>query len=104
MKRHDQKYLVSLFLLVFFTVWGTMFLFSESSFQRLQHFTVQKPEFRRQSLSAPMQDYLANTGDPGREAALYWMATDFSAREFPGPFSEETFQRLFSRWRTKAGW
>ena len=55
MKRRDQKCLVSLFLLAFFTVWGTMFLFSESSFQRLQHFTVQKPEFRRQSLSAPMQ-------------------------------------------------
>lgn len=104
MKRHDQKYLVSLFLLAFFTVWGTMFLFSESSFQRLQHFTVQKPEFRRQSLSAPMQDYLANTGDPGRETALYWMATDFSAGKFPGPFSEETFQRLFFRWRTKEGW
>ena len=51
-----------------------------------------------------MQVYLKQAADPGRDVGLYWMATDFENRRFPGKVSPSGFQKLYSQWRNQTGW
>lgn len=65
---------------------------------------VSQPDFRRQPVSETMQVYLKQAADPGRDVGLYWMATDFENRRFPGKVSPSGFQKLYRQWRNQTGW
>lgn len=98
------SYFAGIFLLAFFAVLNTGVLISVSGFQRLQKPVVSQPDFRRQPVSETMQVYLKQATDPGRDVGLYWMATDFENRRFPGKVSPSGFQKLYRQWRNQTGW
>ena len=47
---------------------------------------------------------MKQAADPGRDVGLYWMATDFENRRFPGKVSPSGFQKLYRQWRNQTGW
>ena len=104
MRHRYISYFAGIFLLAFFAVLNTGVLISVSGFQRLQKPVVSQPDFRRQPVSETMQVYLKQAADPGRDVGLYWMATDFENRRFPGKVSPSGFQKLYSQWRNQTGW
>ena len=104
MRHRYISYFAGIFLLAFFAVLNTGVLISVSGFQRLQKPVVSQPDFRRQPVSETMQVYLKQAEDPGRDVGLYWMATDFENRRFPGKVSPSGFQKLYSQWRNQTGW
>lgn len=104
MRHRYISYFAGIFLLAFFAVLNTRVLISVSGFQRLQKPVVSQPDFRRQPVSETMQVYLKQAADPGRDVGLYWMATDFENRRFPGKVSPSGFQKLYSQWRNQTGW
>ena len=104
MRHRYISYFAGIFLLAFFAVLNTGVLISVSGFQRLQNPVVSQPDFRRQPVSETMQVYLKQAADPGRDVGLYWMATDFENRRFPGKVSPSGFQKLYSQWRNQTGW
>ena len=104
MRHRYISYFAGIFLLAFFAVLNTGVLISVSGFQRLQNPVVSQPDFRRQPVSETMQVYLKQATDPGRDVGLYWMATDFENRRFPGKVSPSGFQKLYSQWRNQTGW
>ena len=104
MRHRYISYFAGIFLLAFFAVLNTGVLISVSGFQRLQKPVVSQPDFRRQPVSETMQVYLKQATDPGRDVGLYWMATDFENRRFPGKVSPSGFQKLYRQWRTQTGW
>ena len=104
MRHRYISYFAGIFLLAFFAVLNTGVLISVSGFQRLQKPVVSQPDFRRQPVSETMQVYLKQATDPGREVGLYWMATDFENRRFPGKVSPSGFQKLYRQWRNQTGW
>ena len=104
MRHRYISYFAGIFLLAFFAVLNTGVLISVSGFQRLQKPVVSQPDFRRQPVSETMQVYLKQAADPGRDVGLYWMATDFENRRFPGKVSPSGFQKLYRQWRNQAGW
>lgn len=104
MRHRYISYFAGIFLLAFFAVLNTGVLISVSGFQRLQKLVVSQPDFRRQPVSETMQVYLKQAADPGRDVGLYWMATDFENRRFPGKVSPSGFQKLYSQWRNQTGW
>lgn len=104
MRHRYISYFAGIFLLAFFAVLNTGVLISVSGFQRLQKPVVSQPDFRRQPVSETMQVYLKQATDPGRDVGLYWMATDFENRRFPGKVSPSGFQKLYSQWRNQTGW
>ena len=103
MRHRYISYFAGIFLLAFFAVLNTGVLISVSGFQRLQKPVVSQPDFRRQPVSETMQVYLKQAADPGRDVGLYWMATDFENRRFPGKVSPSGFQKLYSQWRNQTG-
>ena len=104
MRHRYISYFAGIFLLAFFAVLNTGVLTSVSGFQRLQKPVVSQPDFRRQPVSETMQVYLKQATDPGRDVGLYWMATDFENRRFPGKVSPSGFQKLYRQWRNQTGW
>lgn len=104
MRHRYISYFAGIFLLAFFAVLNTGVLISVSGFQRLQKPVVSQPDFRRQPVSETMQVYLKQAADPGRDVGLYWMATDFENRRFPGKVSPSGFQKLYRQWRNQTGW
>lgn len=104
MRHRYISYFAGIFLLAFFAVLNTGVLISVSGFQRLQKPVVSQPDFRRQPVSETMQVYLKQATDPGRDVGLYWMATDFENRRFPGKVSPSGFQKLYRQWRNQTGW
>lgn len=104
MRHRYISYFAGIFLLAFFAVLNTGVLISVSGFQRLQNPVVSQPDFRRQPVSETMQVYLKQAADPGRDVGLYWMATDFENRRFPGKVSPSGFQKLYRQWRNQTGW
>ena len=104
MRHRYISYFAGIFLLAFFAVLNTGVLISVSGFQRLQKPVVSQPDFRRQPVSETMQVYLKQAADPGRDMGLYWMATDFENRRFPGKVSPSGFQKLYRQWRNQTGW
>lgn len=104
MRHRYISYFAGIFLLAFFAVLNTGVLISVSGFQRLQKPMVSQPDFRRQPVSETMQVYLKQATDPGRDVGLYWMATDFENRRFPGKVSPSGFQKLYRQWRNQTGW
>lgn len=104
MRHRYISYFAGIFLLAFFAVLNTGVLISVSGFQRLQNPVVSQPDFRRQPVSETMQVYLKQATDPGRDVGLYWMATDFENRRFPGKVSPSGFQKLYRQWRNQTGW
>ena len=104
MRHRYISYFAGIFLLAFFAVLNTGVLISVSGFQRLQKPGVSQPDFRRQPVSETMQVYLKQAADPGRDVGLYWMATDFENRRFPGKVSPSGFQKLYRQWRNQTGW
>lgn len=104
MRHRYISYFAGIFLLAFFAVLNTGVLISVSGFQRLQKPVVSQPDFRRQPVSETMQVYLKQAADPGRDVGLYWMATDFEKRRFPGKVSPSGFQKLYRQWRNQTGW
>lgn len=104
MRHRYISYFAGIFLLAFFAVLNTGVLISVSGFQRLQKPVVSQPDFRRQPVSETMQVYLKQAADPGRDVGLYWMATDFESRRFPGKVSPSGFQKLYRQWRNQTGW
>lgn len=104
MRHRYISYFAGIFLLAFFAVLNTGILISVSGFQRLQKPVVSQPDFRRQPVSETMQVYLKQATDPGRDVGLYWMATDFENRRFPGKVSPSGFQKLYRQWRNQTGW
>lgn len=104
MRHRYISYFAGIFLLAFFAVLNTGVLISVSGFQRLQKLVVSQPDFRRQPVSETMQVYLKQAADPGRDVGLYWMATDFENRRFPGKVSPSGFQKLYRQWRNQTGW
>ena len=104
MRHRYISYFAGIFLLAFFVVLNTGVLISVSGFQRLQKPVVSQPDFRRQPVSETMQVYLKQAADPGRDVGLYWMATDFENRRFPGKVSPSGFQKLYRQWRNQTGW
>ena len=104
MRHRYISYFAGIFLLAFFAVSNTGVLISVSGFQRLQKPVVSQPDFRRQPVSETMQVYLKQATDPGRDVGLYWMATDFENRRFPGKVSPSGFQKLYRQWRNQTGW
>ena len=103
MRHRYISYFAGIFLLAFFAVLNTGVLISVSGFQRLQKPVVSQPDFRRQPVSETMQVYLKQATDPGRDVGLYWMATDFENRRFPGKVSPSGFQKLYRQWRNQTG-
>ena len=104
MRHRYISYFAGIFLLAFFAALNTGVLISVSGFQRLQKPVVSQPDFRRQPVSETMQVYLKQATDPGRDVGLYWMATDFENRRFPGKVSPSGFQKLYRQWRNQTGW
>ena len=104
MRHRYISYFAGIFLLAFFAVLNTGVLISVSGFQRLQNPVVSQPDFRGQPVSETMQVYLKQAADPGRDVGLYWMATDFENRRFPGKVSPSGFQKLYRQWRNQTGW
>lgn len=104
MRHRYISYFAGIFLLAFFAVLNTGVLISVSGFQRLQKPVVSQPDFRRQPVSETMRVYLKQATDPGRDVGLYWMATDFESRRFPGKVSPSGFQKLYRQWRNQTGW
>ena len=104
MRHRYISYFAGIYLLAFFAVLNTGVLISVSGFQRLQKPVVSQPDFRRQPVSETMQVYLKQATDPGRDVGLYWMATDFENRRFPGKVSPSGFQKLYRQWRNQTGW
>ena len=104
MRHRYISYFAGIFLLAFFAVLNTGVLISVSGFQRLQKPVVSQPDFRRQPVSETMQVYLKQAADPGRDVGLYWMATEFENRRFPGKVSPSGFQKLYRQWRNQTGW
>lgn len=104
MRHRYISYFAGIFLLAFFAVLNTGVLISVSGFQRLQKPVVSQPDFRRQPVSETMQVYLKQATDLGRDVGLYWMATDFENRRFPGKVSPSGFQKLYRQWRNQTGW
>lgn len=104
MRHRYISYFAGIFLLAFFAVLNTGVLISVSGFQRLQKPVVSQPDFRRQPVSETMQVYLKQATDPGRDVGLYWMATDFENRRFPGKVSPSGFQKQYRQWRNQTGW
>ena len=104
MRHRYISYFAGIFLLALFAVLNTGVLISVSGFQRLQKPVVSQPDFRRQPVSETMQVYLKQATDPGRDVGLYWMATDFENRRFPGKVSPSGFQKLYRQWRNQTGW
>ena len=104
MRHRYISYFAGIFLLAFFAVLNTGVLISVSGFQRLQKPVVSQPDFRRQPVSETMQVYLKQAADPVRDVGLYWMATDFENRRFPGKVSPSGFQKLYRQWRNQTGW
>ena len=104
MCRQSFKCLAAIFFLTFFSVLNTANLISVSRFQKVQASVITLQEFRRQPVSDKMQEYLKQSVDPGRDLGIYWMATDFEHRRFPGKISTAEFQKLYRVWREQRGW
>ena len=101
MRHRYISYFAGIFLLAFFVVLNTGVLISVSGFQRLQNPVVSQPDFRRQPVSETMQVYLKQAADPGRDVGLYWMATDFENRRFPGKSHLPDFRSCTANGETK---
>ena len=104
MRHRYISYFAGIFLLAFFAVLNTGVLISVSGFQRLQKPVVSQPDFRRQPVSNKPAWFQKQAADPGRDVGLYWMATDFENRRFPGKVSPSGFQKLYRQWRNQTGW
>lgn len=95
---------VLLFLLAFFSAVLTSFLFRTAGYYRMTEDLVEKASFRSQTLPEEILDYMRTSSDPGKTAALYWMATDFGTTPFPGGLNAKTMQIQQQIWETKPGW
>lgn len=114
MRRTDKKftklrarflqYAGILFLLTFFSAIEIRFLINEGSFQRLGEPLIEQERFRSQQIGQELSTYLKTAEDPGLHVALYWMASDFGAGEFPGGFTVESFQKQDQIWSGRKGW
>ncbi len=98
------KYLLILFLLVFFSVLAIHSLFRVSVYHRLNPDCIRHSTFRSQPLSEEMLEYLKSSGDPGLDVALYWMVTNFGKYSFPGGLTTDAFQLQRLTWEQQEGW
>lgn len=100
--KKQAKYMVLLFLCVFFTVLWIGQLRYQSEESRLSPEILSSDAFRRQSISKEAMDAISGMDQPGSMLAVYWLESDFGQED--GPVSETEVLSARKRWERARGW
>ncbi len=104
MRQRVIRLCIIVFLCAFFSELVILKVVSESKLERLNENTVQKMEYRDQEIGEEMLAYIKESENPGEDAGLYLLESQFGYQKFLYPYTENTFQHLREKWKKSEGW
>lgn len=105
MKRKQlHNLLLILFLVSFFSEIWIVHLTETSELERLSVETVTSMNFRDQEIGEEMLEYISVQKNPAQKVGLYLLESKFGYQKFNDSFSDNSFERLYKKWKKCDGW
>lgn len=99
-----SKFIVTVFLLAFFSEVGIVKLIETSRMERLSLETVKQQVYRDQEIGEKLFSYISGKEDPSLEVGLYLLESNFGYQKFKYTYEKQSFEKLKKKWKKQEGW
>lgn len=103
-RKKIHNYLLILFLSALAVALVTETIERDASRFRLTHSFLHNDAYRSQRYSDEMLAYLRTTQNPGRDAGLYLLDSNFGTEQFRHKYTQENFETIYKRWQKRREW